>query len=47
MTAENVKFLLMCYQALGETRVLDAITRGMSVYIVAQQGAPQPGWALQ
>lgn len=47
VTAENVKFLLMCYQALGETRVLDAITRGMSVYIVAQQGAPQPGWALQ
>ncbi len=47
VTAENVKFLVMCYQALGDTRVLDAITRGMAVYIVTQQGAPQPGWALQ
>ena len=37
----------MCYQALGDPRVLDTITRGMNAFLVAQQGAPQPGWALQ
>ncbi|MFT3996394.1 MAG: pectate lyase, partial [Asticcacaulis sp.] len=42
-----VHFLILCYQALGETRVLDAINRGMNIYILAQQGAPQAGWALQ
>jgi PelA/Pel-15E family pectate lyase len=47
VAAQNVKFLVMCYQALGETRVLDAITRGMNVYVVAQQGQPQPGWGMQ
>jgi PelA/Pel-15E family pectate lyase len=47
VTAENVKFLILCYQALGETRVLDTITRGMSIYITTQQGAPQAGWGLQ
>ena len=47
VAAENIKFLIMCYQALGETRALDAITRGMNVFLVTQQGAPQPGWALQ
>ena len=47
VAAENVKFLLMAYQHLGDTRALDAITRGMNVYLLTQQGAPQAGWALQ
>jgi PelA/Pel-15E family pectate lyase len=47
VAAENVKFLLMAYQHLGETRALDAITRGMNIYLLTQQGPPQPGWALQ
>ncbi|WP_199192671.1 pectate lyase [Allosphingosinicella deserti] len=47
VAAENVKFLLMAYQHLGDTRVLDAITRGMNVYLLTQQAAPQAGWALQ
>lgn len=47
VAAENIKFLIQCYQALGERRVLDAITRGMNVFLVTQQGAPQPGWGLQ
>ncbi len=47
VAAENVKFLLMAYQGLGDTRVLDAITRGMNIYLLTQQGAPQAGWALQ
>jgi PelA/Pel-15E family pectate lyase len=47
VAAENVKFLTMVYQHLGDTRALDAIHRGMNIYILTQQGAPQAGWALQ
>jgi PelA/Pel-15E family pectate lyase len=47
VAAENIDFLIMCYQALGDSRVLDTITRGMNAFLVTQQGAPQPGWALQ
>ncbi|HEX9931821.1 MAG TPA: pectate lyase [Allosphingosinicella sp.] len=47
VAAENIRFLLMAYQALGETRVMDAIVRGMNVFLVTQLGPPQPGWALQ
>lgn len=47
VAAENIDFLLMCYQALGDPRVLDAINRGMSAFLVTQLGQPQPGWALQ
>ncbi|HEX8216307.1 MAG TPA: pectate lyase, partial [Allosphingosinicella sp.] len=47
VAAENIRFLVMTYQALGETRVLDAITRGMNVFLTTQLGPPQPGWALQ
>ena len=32
---------------LGDQRLLDPITRGMSFFLVSQQGAPNPGWALQ
>lgn len=44
---ENLEFLVMCYQALGDPRVLDPITRGMNAFLVTQQGPPQAGWALQ
>ena len=44
---ENVSFLIQCYQVLGEQRLLDPIMRGMNFFILAQQGAPNPGWALQ
>ncbi|HYD37129.1 MAG TPA: pectate lyase, partial [Allosphingosinicella sp.] len=47
VAAENVKFLLMAYQHLGETRALEAIRRGMDIYLLTQQAAPQAGWALQ
>lgn len=43
----NTDFLMMVYQALGEQRVLDPLMRGMGVFVLAQQGDPQPGWALQ
>ena len=47
VAAENVKFLTLVYQHLGDTRALDAIQRGMNIYLLTQQGAPQAGWALQ
>ena len=47
VAAENIDFLLKCYQALGDRRLLDPISRGMNAFIVTQQGPPQPGWALQ
>lgn len=47
VAAENIDFLLKCYQALGDPRVVDPIIRAMNAFLVTQQGAPQPGWALQ
>jgi hypothetical protein len=40
-------FLLMCYQAFGEERLIDPIIRGMNAFIVTQLGPPQPAWGLQ
>jgi PelA/Pel-15E family pectate lyase len=47
VAGENLKFLIMVYQTLGERRVLDAINRAMTSFLVTQQGQPQPGWGLQ
>ncbi len=47
VAAENIRFLLMVRQVLGERRVLDPIRRAMNVFLVTQQPAPQAGWALQ
>ena len=47
VTAGNIEFLILCYQALGEERFLDPIRRGMVSFIVTQMGPPQAGWALQ
>jgi hypothetical protein len=47
VAAENMDFLVMCYQALGDTRLLDPIIRGMNAFIVTQLGPPQSGWGLQ
>jgi hypothetical protein len=44
---ENISFLLLCYQVLGDQRLLDPITRAMNFFLVSQQGAPSPGWSLQ
>ena len=43
----NIKFLIDCYQMLGEERVLEAISRAMSCVLVLQGGKPQAGWAMQ
>jgi len=47
VAAENIRFLLMVYGSLGDARVRDSIVRAMSVFLVTQQGQPQPGWGLQ
>ncbi len=47
VAGENIDFLVMCYQALGDPRVLEPITRAMNAFVVMQQGQPQPGWGLQ
>jgi PelA/Pel-15E family pectate lyase len=47
VNANNVEFLMLVYQALGDRRLLDSLRRGMGVVLLAQQGQPQPGWALQ
>ena len=47
VAGENMDFLLLCYQALGDEKLLDPIVRGMNAFIVTQLGQPQPGWGLQ
>lgn len=47
VTAENVDYLIMANQVLQDPRLLPAIHRGMDIYLLTQQGPPQPGWALQ
>jgi PelA/Pel-15E family pectate lyase len=47
VAAENIKFLLMVHQTLGDKRALPAIRRAMEIFLVTQQPAPQAGWGLQ
>jgi PelA/Pel-15E family pectate lyase len=47
VAGENIKFLVMVHQALGDPRALPAVRRAMDSFIVTQQGQPQPAWGLQ
>lgn len=47
VAAENIDFLLMCYQVLSDARVREPVIRAMNSFLVTQMGQPQPGWALQ
>jgi PelA/Pel-15E family pectate lyase len=47
VAGENIKFLLMVYQVLGDERALAAIRRAMDIFVATQQPAPQAGWGLQ
>jgi len=47
VTGENIKTLLMAWQALGDERALAAVRRAMGVFALTQQAAPQAGWGLQ
>lgn len=47
VVGENVEFLIMVYQALGDESVLEPIRRAMNCYVACQQPQPQPAWGLQ
>lgn len=47
VNAENIEFLLQCYQALGLQKVKGPVMRAMNLMIPLQQGAPYAGWADQ
>jgi len=47
VAGENIKFLLMVYQTLGDERARASIQRAMGVFLATQQPAPQAGWGLQ
>jgi len=52
VAGENLKFLLYAYHGLatdgrGDPRLLDAIQRGMDIFVKTQQPLPQPAWGLQ
>jgi Pectic acid lyase len=47
VAAENIEFLAMCNQVLGDEKLRDPIARGMNAFVAMQQPRPQPGWALQ
>lgn len=47
VAAENIRFLLMVRQALGDRRVEEPIRRAMNVFVASRQPAPQAGWGLQ
>jgi PelA/Pel-15E family pectate lyase len=47
VAAENIRFLTMVWQTLGDRRALDSISRAMNIFLVTQQPAPQAGWGLQ
>jgi len=47
VAGENIKFLLMAYQTLGDERALASIRRAMDIFRATQQPAPQAGWGLQ
>lgn len=47
VAAENIRFLTMVYQLLGDQRALGAIRKAMDIFVATQQPAPQAGWGLQ
>jgi len=47
VAGENIKFLLMVWQTMGDERAQESIARAMEVFIPTQQPAPQAGWGLQ
>ena len=47
VAGENIKFLLMAHQTLGDDRALPAIRKAMEIFVATQQPVPQAGWSLQ
>ncbi len=44
---QNITFLLMVYQSLGDQRALEAIYRAMAIFPATLRPPPQAGWGLQ
>lgn len=47
VAGENIKFLVMVQQTLGDPRALPAIRKAMDCFVACQQPQPQPAWGLQ
>jgi PelA/Pel-15E family pectate lyase len=47
VTAGNIEFLILAYQGLRDTRLLEPIRRGMLAFVATRMPPPQAGWALQ
>jgi PelA/Pel-15E family pectate lyase len=47
VAGENIKFLVMLSQSMGDKRVMDPIKRAMDCFKATQQPKPQPAWGLQ
>lgn len=47
VAGENIKFLIMVWQTLGDPRALPAINKAMDCFVICQQPQPQPAWGLQ
>jgi PelA/Pel-15E family pectate lyase len=47
VAGENIKFMIMVAQTLGDVRMADAISRAMNAFKITQQPKPQPAWGLQ
>lgn len=52
VAGENLEFLIYAWHGLanrgrGDARLLDAINRGMDIFVKTQQPQPQPAWGLQ
>ncbi|MFT3723758.1 MAG: pectate lyase [Hyphomonadaceae bacterium] len=47
VAGENIKFLIMVGQTMGDTRVMDPVRRAMGSFKVTQQPWPQAAWGLQ
>ncbi len=47
VAGENIKFLVLCYRALGDEALRPVLDRAMRAFVVTQQPAPQAGWGLQ
>jgi len=47
VAGENIKFLIMVWQTMGDKRVIDPIKRAMDCFKATQQPKPQAAWGLQ
>ena len=44
---DNVRLLMMAYESLGDSKLVEPIRRAMNCILLLQQGPPQSGWSWQ